>query len=290
MNGKNNGACYVSDCENMFNRIFYPAGDGMQECIPEIYFIEEDSDRENIAAQSGSCTDNGRETWMDLEEKEKRRLSRLEIMVSEFNYVNTGYEDDKKANYKLLYEIMSKVTAETLIKYVSENYCEIESIVFYGGESLPAQQIILYICDCLSEVLTNAPDYQLVCDSIHQMNLYIEELKKYHVTISDFLGMGTFNREFYAVRPRFCQAGFERLALNSNGDIYPCYGLRNAAQWKMGTIFDGAWEEGENCRKVKSQLLRLYCKSRCRKEIWGCALCTERLTPERKEHEKMYCS
>lgn len=290
MNMMNNENYYAGDCRNIYDGIFYPVRDGMQECIPEVYSIKADPDKNHAAVSSDNHIDSGRETWLDLEEKEKGRLSRLEIMVSEVNYVDTGCEGEWHSNYKLLYEIMSKATAEALIKYIEENDSEIESIVFYGGESLPAQQVILYICDCLSDILINVPDYQLVCDSIHHINLHIEEIKKHHITISDLMGMGTFNQEFYALRPRFCQAGFERFAIGSNGDIYPCYGLRNAAQWKMGTIFDEKWEESENCQKVKSQLLRLYCKSRCRKGIWGCALCVERFVPKQIEHEKIYCS
>lgn len=220
--------------------------------------------------------------------KEKGTLSRLEIVVSEFYQVREKYE--RETSPKVLYEIMSKVTAKALMEYVSENYSEIETVVFYGAESLPAQRIILYICEYLSDVLKGRPNYRLMCDSIYHMQIYLEEIRQYHVAISDNYGMGAYNSDFYETNKRFCQAGFKRLVVGTNGDIYPCYGTRNTDLWKMGTIFDRNWEDGELCQKVRNLMVRIYCKSRCEECIWSCSWCIAKLITRRKEDEDTYGS
>lgn len=287
-NNKNN---YATGCGNMPEDISFIARDWfMGDDISYMCNTEPDPEGRNSALPSEDCAADCQEEYtagQAFEMKEKGKLSRLEIVVSEFYQVKEKSEKEQKESSKLLYEIMSKVTAKALTEYVSENYSEIETVVFYGGDSLPAQRIILYICDCLSEILKDMPDYKLMCDSIYHMKVYLDGIKKYHVAISDSYGLGAYNRDFYSTNLRFCQAGFKRLAVCPNGDIYPCYGIRNAELWKMGAIFDRTWEESEKCQRVKNLMVRMYCKCRCQEGVWNCAWCIAKLMSKRREYEGM---
>ncbi|KNZ69752.1 radical SAM protein [Thermincola ferriacetica] len=69
-----------------------------------------------------------------------------------------------------------------------------------------------------------------------------------------------------------CGAGHEYLAVTPEGDLYPCHQFVGRREYRLGTVFDGIFEDRRHIMK-QFQQAHIYNKQKCR-ECWAKFFCS----------------
>ena len=103
--------------------------------------------------------------------------------------------------------------------------------------------------------------------------VYLKNLIKGN--LFEFFHFFTIMDDVYSPIPQFTQCGASRgyVAVSPTGDIYPCHGLINIDEYKLGTIFDGDIDRGiqktfhsanvQDKEKCKKCWAKYYCGGGC---------------------------
>ena len=181
---------YVICYDDITGVIHHIPSKRMVKCSPKLAkVLKEGIEQKQINAQVSQYLAqhferNGGEVHVLQEFSPKRRLARLEIMVTTCCNLNCVYCYAGGGNYGRDQESMTLETADAIMKYVAKNYDEVGEVVFFGGEPLLGYQIIMHVCERFEELPLKQPEYKIVSNFTFLPEEFIDYIGKYHIVIT----------------------------------------------------------------------------------------------------------
>jgi uncharacterized protein len=151
----------------------------------------------------------------DKKELNKKKIGRITLHVSNDCNLHCSYCYADGGNYKLPKEKMSFEVADKFIEFCVNNFNQIDSIVFFGGEPLMNIQIIEYICLKFKKLkedstLTYLPNWGIITNGTLLNDNILKVLKEHinyiTVSIDGPQKINDYNRKF-----RNNKGSFERI-------------------------------------------------------------------------------
>lgn len=213
----------------------------------------------------------------------ERTLMGIELFLSVWADEDTAYYNADTGSFDVQSDVMSKEVADSVISYLTEHFDRVENVAFFAEELQQEYELIRYICDRLEEKFSARPSYYLMGSLRSIPEEFLDDIEKYRIricgNIKSIKGFSSCLENFanagnpcYAItkcnfaksEKVFCEAGLKMLAVDPNGEIYPCHAFAGQEGWLMGNILDHDWENRQRCRKVRAELQKITAGCVCR--------------------------